>query len=237
MPPNSEIRCTANCLTCDSRFLHVFCNFHPDALARFEELGAHITRESNTVLFREGSPSANVFMVCSGQVKLSTLSEEGRSFVLKIASHGDLLGLSAVVTNAPYEATAETIGIAQLKVIPRPDFLKFIEVFGEASRHTASVLAEQHQAATYDVRRLGLSGSASAKLAHTLLELKHSANQRPSALTFPLLLTHEEMAEMTGTSRETVSRLMSQFKREGLIVINGVELTILRPDLLEHMAI
>src|SRR5260370_25954672 len=108
MPPNSEIRCTANCLTCDSCFLHVFCYFHPDALARFEELGAHITRESSTVLFREGSPSANVFMVCSGQIKLSTLSEEGRSFIFKIAGHGDLLGLSAVVRSEEHTSELQS---------------------------------------------------------------------------------------------------------------------------------
>ncbi len=156
--------------------------------------------------------------------------------ILRIAGPGDVLGLSATLSDVPYEVTAETIEPAQIKKVSRAEFIQFLEAHAEVGQKAARTLAREYHAVFLDARRLALSGSAAGKLARLLLEWASAAACGKPELCFTMALTHEELANMAGTSRETVTRLLNQFERDRLITRRGASLTIVNPPGLELLS-
>jgi len=220
---------TDKCTDCHRRSLRLFCNLHEEALQRFDEIGVSMSLPSRAILFEEGQRANGVFVVCDGQLKLSTISREGRTMILRLAGPGDVLGLSATLGNLPHEVTAETLETTLLKSVRKGEFLDFLEKHAEAGRNTSRTLAKEYRAVFLDARRLALSGSAAGRLAQLLTEWAHTAACGKRELRFTMALTHEELASMAGASRETVTRLLNQFERDKLILRRGSSLTITNP--------
>jgi CRP/FNR family transcriptional regulator, cyclic AMP receptor protein len=214
----------------------MFCNLDAQALADFDSLGLPATVEGGTKVFDEDTQVRNVYVVCTGRVKLSCTSKEGKILILKIAVAGDVLGLGAALSGSRYEVTAETIEPTQMKAIPQKEFLAFIERHGEASMHAARALSDEYRAAFFDVKRLALSVSAAARLASVLLDWGRESSYGKTEMRFTMTLTHEELASLIGSSRETVTRMLGRFRRDKLIEIHGMTMLILAPDKLEQMA-
>lgn len=225
----------SDCARCEYRSLRMFCNLTDSALLDFESIGTPARHPNGTILFREGEKSRGVIVVCTGQIKLSCTSKDGKTLILKIAMPGDVLGLGAVISGSPYEVAAETIEPTQIKSIGGAEFLRFLEKHGEASLHAAKALSEEYKAAFFDARRLALSGSAGGRLAGLLLDWGRAATCGKPEMRFTMALTHEEVASMAGTSRETVTRMLSRFKKDGLIQVTGSSILILDPKRLEHI--
>ena len=220
-------RITEKCQDCDYRTLRLFCNLSPDALRQFDSIGVRMSFPGRTTVFEEGQRAGNVFVVCTGLLKLSTTSKAGRTMILRLAGPGDVLGLGANLSDLPYEVTAETLEPTELKSVPREDFLQFLESHAEAGEKSSRTLAKEYREVFLDARRLALSGSAAGRLARLLLDWANTAACGKPVLRFTMALTHEELASMAGTSRETVTRLLNQFERDKLIVRRGASLTIL----------
>jgi CRP/FNR family cyclic AMP-dependent transcriptional regulator len=225
------------CIECEHRSLRMFCNLDAGALKDYAAIGRETNFPKGVTLFTESDVSANVFVICTGQVKLYCTSKEGKTLILKIALPGDVLGLVAVISGTTYEVTAETILPSQIKSIVKRDFLKFLALHGEGSLHAAKALSDDYKAAFFDARLLALSGSAAGKLASILLDWgKTAATCGTFEMRFTMALTHEELASMVGSTRETVTRMLTRFKREQLIEVHGSSILILAPTLLEQLA-
>lgn len=224
-----------DCLHCEHRERLMFCNFTPEALADYDKIGVIMSHARGTALFSEGDPARNVFIVCHGQVKISSTSRDGKTMIVKIARPGDVMGLSAVLANVPYEVTAETVEPCRVKTIHRQEFVDFLSRHGIASMHAAQALSSEYMTVFHDAKRLALSGSAAGRLARLLLDCCHAACDGKPEMRFTMALTHEEIANMAGTSRETVTRLLNQFRRDQWIVIKGSSLTIVQPEQLERL--
>ena len=177
-----------------------------------------------------------MFILCSGRAKLTTSSTEGKTLIVKIAEPGEVLGASATILGKPYEVSAETIEPSQLNFIKREDFLKFLNSHAEACMHTAQQLSEKYHAAQREIRSLGLSQTTSEKLARLLLDwCDRTGEETARGTRIKVLLTHEEIAQMIGTTRETVTRLLSDFKRKKIVDVKGSSLFVTNKPLLEHM--
>src|SRR4051812_36408210 len=159
-----------NCLTCPVREDHLFCNLSAPAVQKLNDIKSSATYPKSAVLFIEGQLPRGVFVLCTGKVKLSTSSSEGKTIILKIADAGEVLGLSATVSNLPYEVTAEVMEPAQANFIAREDFLRFLKEHGEVALCVAEQLSRNYHTAYEEIRTLGLSTSASEKFAKLLLE-------------------------------------------------------------------
>ena len=214
----------------------MFCNMNPETLAGYESIGIQLSHKKGVKLFEEETPCTGVFVLCGGRVKLSCTSREGKTLLLRIAVPGDVLGLGAVISDSRYEVTAETLEPTQLKSIRREEFLAFLSRFGEASMHSAQALSKEYRSAFFDARRLALSDSAAGRLAGVLLDWGKAAATGKAEMRFPMALTHEELANLIGTSRETVTRVLGRFKKENLIRINGSSVLIVNSGKLEQLA-
>lgn len=237
MSSRPTTRPARECGICELRTSRMFCNLNTASLANFESIGIQTTLPKGAKIFHEDRPSNSVFVICTGQVKLSCTSKDGRTLILKIALPGDVLGLGAVISGSKYEVTAEAIESTEIKSIRRGDFLSFIEKHGEASLHAAKALSEEYKAAFFDARRLALSGSAAGRLAGVLLDWGKAASWGKSEMRFTMALTHEELANLVGSSRETVTRMLGRFKRDKLIQMRGSSLLILCPEKLEQLSV
>ena len=178
------------------------------------------------MLFVEGQSPRGVFILCSGKVKLSTSSADGKTLILRISEIGEVLGLAAVVSGKPFQATAEVLEPTQANFISRNEFLEFLRGHGEAALRVAQQLAENYHHALSEMRTIGLSHSAGEKLARFLLDWIAEHHTGNGEIKVKLTLTHEEIAQMIGASRETVTRLFTDFKKKQLLQIKGSTLVI-----------
>lgn len=200
-----------------------------------DQFAVEIKLPCRTLAFTENEPGDAVFEVCSGKLKLLSTSREGRTAILRISFPGDLLGLSAVLSHGPYPVTAETIEPTHLKKVAREDFLAQLQLSPDMSLRAAEVLARQCNDLLSDARRLALSTTVAARLARFLLECEpplQSALRGPAPVEF----THEEIASITGTSRETITRLFNRFERDGVIVRHGSSIVIANRESLYRIA-
>jgi len=187
------------------------------------------------VLFVEQEAPRGVYFLCKGRVKLSMTSSEGKAVILRIAKPGEVLGLHAVVSGEPFQASAETVEPCQVNFIRREDFLQFLRNNPEASIHAAQQLSANYQAACEQIRSLGLTHSASEKMARFLLDSSTSGQETKQGIRVRMTMTHEEISQIIGTSRETVTRTLGDFKSRHLVAINGSILLIPNKTALENV--
>ena len=224
-----------NCLACPHREERLFCNLSDTAIKGLASITSSAAYPKDATLFVEGQPARGVFILCSGRVKLSTSSADGKTLILRISEPGEVLGLPATITGTCYELTADVIEPGQANFIPRNDFLNFLRDNGEAALRVAQQLGETYHAAISEMRTIGLSHSAGEKLARFLLEWASNYPEDKGQVRIKLTLTHEEIAQMMGSSRETVTRLLADFRKKQLLQVMGSTLVIKNKSALESI--
>jgi CRP/FNR family transcriptional regulator, cyclic AMP receptor protein len=236
MPSPYNLDIHNNCSECTVRAERLFCNMSPTTIAALDSVKFTGVYPKGSLLFVEGEQPRGVFILCSGRAKLTTSSTEGKTLIVKIAEPGEVLGASATILDKPYEVSAETLEPAQLNFIKRDEFLKFLTTHAEACMHTAQQLSEKYHSAQREIRSLGLSQTTGEKLAKLLLDwCDRNGEETTKGVRLKVLLTHEEIAQMIGTTRETVTRLLSDFKKKKIIDVKGSTVFVLAKQNLEHM--
>lgn len=220
-----------SCLSCPVREDSLFCDLKSDALHALNAIRRPSVFPKGALLFVEGQPCAGLFVICAGKAKLTASSLQGRSVIVRVAGAGEILGLSAVMSETPYEVSAETLQPTEVNFLPQEEFLRFLRHYGEVSVRMAQYLSQELQRAYHQMARIALAPTAKAKLAGLLLDWARSENSsRADSASFHLWLTHEEIGQLIGTSRETVTRLLNQLRRHGLIKTNGSVVTLTDPQ-------
>ena len=216
-----------NCLQCRARFNRLFCDLSPKALQTFQTIKSTTVYPKGAVLFIEGQSPRGVYVLCSGRAKLSTSSSEGKTLIMRVADAGEVLGLSATVSGKPYDASAEVMEAAQVNFVGRDEFLRFLGQHGDACLRVAQHLSNNYHLACEQIRSLGLSHSVGERLARLLLEWCDKTGEKSEqGIRVRMLLTHEQIAQLLGTSRETITRLLAEFRRNKLINLRGSSLVV-----------
>ncbi len=224
-----------NCIDCPQAVKHPFCNISESARAFLETTSIPMEYRRGNILFREGDECSAVFVICSGQVKVSAASSRGRSFTLRIATGGDVLGMSAVLQDKEYEVTAEAIEPCHVRALRAKFFKQMLHQYGDVAMGVARALAGDYRAAFDEACLIALPRSSAGKLARLLLDW--AADAKPgSGNSITMAHTHDELASMIATTRETVTRTLGRFRQEQLISICGVTLTVLQPEALRQIA-
>ena len=221
------------CLECAFRNDKFFCALPPEQLTSFAAIKITTVYKKNSALFIEGQPSTGVHMLCQGRVKLSTNSRNGKALILRIAEAGEVLGLSAALANGQHGATAEAIEPCQVDFVQRGEFIRFIKANPEAGFKAIEQLNHKYQTAHAQIRSLGLSGCVADKLAALMLEWANHEQSVNGGVHIKVPFSHEEIGEMIGTSRETVTRLLKDFRLRELITFKRSNLQIFDTQLLE----
>jgi CRP/FNR family transcriptional regulator len=198
----------------------------PIVLAALEQEAITTTYPTGAVLFAEGQAPRGVFIVRRGRVKLSICGSDGRTLILRITDVGSPLGLAAAVSGRQYEATAETQEPAEISFLRQADLVRLMRTHGEIALWVTQHISQDYACTCREIRDLILSDSATEKLARLLMGWLDENVDSKTPAQMKMALTHEEIGQMIGTSRETVSRLFAGFKRQRIIQQNGSTLVI-----------
>jgi CRP/FNR family transcriptional regulator len=226
---------TRICETCKLKENGFLCHLTTDAAKEFQLIKTSSLYPAGARLFLENEPAKGIFLLCSGKVKLSVSSRGGRTLILQLAQPGEILGLSATMSGIPYEVSAETLYPSQVSFIRREDFISFIGRFPEAYQAVIRQLNFQYANACEQLRTVGLSSNAHEKIARLFLHWSSEEKQTSEPAKIKMPLTHEQIAECVGSTRETVTRTLSEFKSRHLVMLQGT--TAMIPDRAALMAI
>lgn len=214
-----------------------FRSLASDALREFQEHLSLVCYPPHALLFEEQREASSILILVEGCAKISVNSIDGKRLILWIARPVELLGLTPVVRGSCHETTAETVHPCRIASIRRQEFLDFLVRYPAVYQGIARELSVEMSRACEQMRIMGLSPSASIKLAWLLLEWSADGGRTTrhgTSVTVPL--THEEMGECIGVTRETVSRAMADLRQRRLIDLHGPALIITNRFALEAFA-
>jgi CRP/FNR family transcriptional regulator len=189
------------------------------------------------IVFHEGNIARGVYVLSSGRAKVSISSADGKKLILRIARAGDVLGLYAGLTGRPFEATAEMVEGGRVDFISRADLLNLMGQQTALNTDLVEMFSRQFSEFVDNTRMLLLSESALEKLARLIVRWGRDFGERTSeGIRVKLLLTQEEIAQIIGASRETVTRLFSTLKRDQIIRVKRDSMWIRDSEALAALA-
>ena len=219
------------CTLCVDRFDNLFCNLSDQALAELDEIKFPMSYRAGALLFLEGEAPRGVFILCRGKVKLTMSSPSGKILIAQIAEPGALLGANDVLGDTASDFTAETLESSQITVIWRDDFLRFLQNHPDACRQTALDLTEKNRAAKLDRARIDAFHSALPNVARLLYDwAQRDGQETPGGVRLPVLVTHGEIGQLTGTTRELVTAALVELRLRGILDVRGTNYFILTMD-------
>jgi CRP/FNR family cyclic AMP-dependent transcriptional regulator len=217
-----------NCQTCTTKQEGFLCYLPPDAAKEFDEIKSFFTYPTGSFLFLEKEPVRGIFMLCSGKAKLTISSRGGKTLILRLAKTGETLGLVASMSGSPYEATVEALEPCSVAFIRQDDFMRFIARHPKVYQTILRQLGAQYYGTCEQMRTIALSTSSREKLARLLLHWSCEGRETKEGTRISVPLTHEQIAECVGSTRETVTRTLSEFKHRHLVMLKGATMVI--PD-------
>ena len=196
----------------------------------------HSLHSRGSVLFAEGEQARGVYILRTGRATVSISSSEGRVVILRMVQAGDVLGLNAVLNNSTYDATVKTLEPSRVNFIPRAELMKLVENGGAVT--VLNLLSHELAQLTDRARSLLLPQTACARLAQLLLQLSEEPQSNNSrSRVVDKIFTHEEVAQMIGSSRETVTRLLASMSRRNIVRVTSNSIQICDCPALETMAL
>jgi CRP/FNR family cyclic AMP-dependent transcriptional regulator len=214
-----------DCLSCKLRSEGFFCHLPKSVLQAFQSLKFSIAYPAGATLFVEGQTCRGIYILCKGRVKLSATSRQGQTLILQVAQPGEVLGLNATVSGSPHHTTAETGQPCQLNFVKRDDFLNFLTEHGLAGMRAALQLSRKSQHA-YQQLRSFVTTSAPERIARSMVDWSHDDSGMATAHGIKVALTHDEIGQIIGMSRETVTRTLATFRKQHIADLHGSTLLI-----------
>jgi len=227
-----KFQSTCDCGTCPTRFMNLFHSLPPEALEVFNRSKVVNFYKKGQLLFYEGSKPLGVYCINSGRVKLYKTGEDGKQHILRIYGKGEILGLASIFAGRDYTTSAEAIEDSVICFIEKSGFFPFLSRYPNLALEVIRNLSQEVMTEEEQIQVLALK-TADQRLAQLLLMLKETfGHPENSHIVLSLPLSRKEMAEMIGTTPETVIRLLKQFEKRGFVEIRGRRIVILDTEAL-----
>jgi CRP-like cAMP-binding protein len=186
-------------------------------------------------IYQEGSQATGLFCVHQGKIKLSKAAGDNKEQIVHLVREGEVVGHRALVAGTRYSHSAIALQDCVVCFLPRPDFLSLVQANQQFSMALMQLLAQALGLAEERMMHLAYK-PVRERLAGALLLVQKTFYQEGEALPFRIALGREDLAALVGTAKETVSRLLSEFKDAGMIATRGSQITILKPMHLQELA-
>ena len=172
-----------------------------------------------------------LFIIRTGQVKVSIVSEDGREVILSLLGEGAVFGELALLDEKPRSANVVAMEDAQLYMVHRGDFLQLLYRVPKIAISLLSELASRLRKTDRKIEGLALL-DVTSRISETLLQLAEEQGEKTEeGMHIANRPTHQQLANMSGTTRETVSRVLKRLESQGYIVCKGRTVTILREEI------
>ncbi len=208
-------------------YVPIFSDLPAETLTMIEKIGTKKMYKKNDVVLMEEEAGTALFVIVKGKVKVTRSSNDGREVILTILSESDFFGEMAILDGLTRSATVTAIEDSELFLIQRNDFLNLIREFPEISISLLQELTKRLRAADAKIKALSLK-DAEGKVATVILQLADDIGKiKHGKVEIEKLPLQQDLANMAGTSRETISRTLHSFAKKGLIELDGSKLSIL----------
>jgi len=216
----------SDCNHCDVRSKSVFCHLNEAELNHLNEHKGCALYKKGSNIFNQGAYPHGLFCVKEGKVKVYQQGDEGKEQIVRLANAGSILGYRALLSGDKYTCTAESIDDAQICYIPKSDFLNLLAQSGPLSMQIMKLLSEDLKKAEHKITDLAQK-PVRERVAEAILFLKETYGFESDNLTINVTLSREDIANIVGTATETTIRLLSEFKNDNIIALNGKRISIM----------
>lgn len=186
-------------------------------------------------IYQEGSQAMGLFCINQGKIKLSKAAGDNKEQIVHLLREGEVVGYQALVAGTRYSHSAVALEDCVVCFIPRPDFLRLMQANHQFSAALMQLFAQALGLAEERMLHLAYK-PVRERLAGALLLVQRTFLRENDVLPFRIALGREDLAALVGTAKETVSRLLSEFKNTGIISTRGSQITILKPKCLQELA-
>jgi CRP/FNR family transcriptional regulator, cyclic AMP receptor protein len=208
------------------KYVPIFSDLNEETLEKIEKVGLKKAFKKNDVILMEDEIGTALFVIATGKVKVSRTSTDGREVILTILSESDFFGEMAILDGQTRSATVIAIEDSELFLIQRNDFLNLLKEYPEVSISLLQELTKRLRATDVKIKALSLK-DAEGKVATVILQIADDVGKiRQGKVEIEKLPLQQDLANMAGTSRETISRTLHSFAKKGLIELDGNKLRI-----------
>lgn len=232
------MKCLLQCTICPASSTSVFTGLSQKQLKALESYQTANTYKKQQVVFYEGNPALGVYCISEGKVKIYKTSDDGKQRIFRICMQGDLLGYASLFGNRPEQYTAEALEDSKVCFLEKNGFLDFLR---KNSDVTMAVLARlsRESIRSHEQTMDQTFKSVRRRLAEFLIHLEGSfgvREEKKGTSAIYLTLTREELAQAIGTTVETTVRLLSEFKKDGILTEEDHKIVILAPTRLSALS-
>jgi CRP/FNR family cyclic AMP-dependent transcriptional regulator len=209
------------------RLVPIFSDLDDDTLNQISHLGAQRSYPKETVILSENESGSDLYIIIEGKVKISRRSSDSKEVILSILSDSDFFGEMSVIDGLSRSANVVAMEDTVILIIQRSEFLELIHNHPEVGIALLQELTQRLRAADIKIKSLSLKDS-DGKVATVILQLAEDMGMiKNGVVEIEKLPFQHDLANMAGTSRETISRTLSSFEKKGLIEHEGSKLRIL----------
>jgi len=212
----------------------IFSSLSEEELKLVDKIAKVRKYRKNMIIFVEGEYGDELYFVKSGKVKISKLLEDGSEKILHFLKEGDIFAEVLLFGGGEYPATAEVIEDAEIGIIENKPLEELLRKNGEITLKILKVMAERLRRAQYHIRDLALR-DAYGRLASALISLiEEHGNETENGTSITIQLSQQQLANIIGSSRETVARILSTWKKEGIIKMDRQAIKVIDLEALER---
>ena len=224
----------SNCESCAFRTHPLFRHLNEDELQNISFNKITETNKRGSIIYHEGNRIKGFYCVQSGIVKIYKTGFDGKEQIIRFAKPGDLIGYRSVVSNEPACTTAEIIEESVLCHIPTNILLNLVKTNGNFAVVLMKLICKELGEANSYLTDIAQK-TVKERLAEILLQLESEFGDDLTGI-LKISLTREELSNIVGTATESIIRLLSEFKNDGLIQLNGRKIKILDKPGLKYIA-
>jgi len=214
------------CQQCKDRFSSIFCKAENDNLEQIDAAKVCSVYKKGQVIFHEGAHPFGVYCINSGKIKLSHSGDDGREQIVRLVKAGDIMGYKALLSSERYTATAVALEDSSICFIPKDLFMSILQKDAALSFEMMRILSSELRKAELKITHLAQK-PVRERLAETLLFIKETYGLEADGSTLNVRLSREEIANLVGTATESAIRLLSEFKKDNMIELEGKKIRLL----------
>jgi CRP/FNR family cyclic AMP-dependent transcriptional regulator len=209
------------------KYVPIFSELDDNTLEKISKLGIRKSFKKDSVVLFEHETGTALFVIVDGKVKVSRVSDDGKEVILTILGESDFFGEMAILDGLSRSANVTAMEDSELFIIQRSEFLELLNVHPEVSIALLQELTQRLRSADMKIKSLSLK-DAEGKVATVILQLADDVGKiKQGTVEIEKLPFQHDLANMAGTSRETISRTLHTFAKKGLVELDGSKLRIM----------
>ncbi len=205
----------------------LFSKLSEDDLERIRKLCVTQHYDKDQIIFIEEEAGNTLFLIQKGRVKVSRTSDDGREVILSILQHGDFFGELSLIDGKARSASVTAIEDSEVLILRRADFLRLLEEYPQISISLMKELAGRIRKSDTQIKSLSLQDAMGRVASSLILLAEDQGRFNKDDVIIPRIPLQQDLANMAGTSRETISRVFRHFQQQKWIQRSGRKVTIL----------